>query len=138
MRFANDGMTDKQNTAAGLVRDFASGIVLDELPDGDTSIQINLRDVEESPTRYIHIRDSAIQVCDTDLGFDVDVVITSSLDAMTRIWYGELDVNAAIGAKRMILQAAPVYSRSVSKWLGISSFTTDNPTLAAPDPPEKA
>ncbi len=129
MRFANEGLTEKQNTASGLMRDFAGGINVDELPAGNTSIQVNLRDVEESPTRYMHVRDGKVQVCDTDLGFDIDVVITSTLDAMTRIWYGELEVGAAISEKRLLVQAAPVYERSINRWLGISSFTTDSPNF---------
>jgi len=129
MRWASDCMTDKQNTASGLVRDFAGAINVDELPSCDTVIRINLTDVEESPTRYIHVQKGKIQVCDTDLGFDVDVYITSMLPVMTRVWYGELDMNAAIENGQLTVEAAPVYSRQIKRWLGISTFTTDNPTV---------
>jgi hypothetical protein len=46
---------------------------------------------------------------------------------MTRIWYGELDMNAAIRSGQMQVKAAPAFSRRVSRWLRISSFTTDDP-----------
>ena len=131
MCWARDGMTERQNTAWGLVRDFASGIDVDELPAGDTSIQINLTDVKESPIHYIHFRDGKIQVCDTDLGFDVDVYLTSRLDVMTQIWYGELDMVIAMENGQMKVQAAPAYCRHIKRWLRISSFTTDNPKLAS-------
>jgi len=52
MRWARAGMTDKQNTAAGLVRDFAGRLDVDELPSCDTSIRFQLTDVEKSPTLY--------------------------------------------------------------------------------------
>lgn len=130
MRFAREGMTQKQNTASGLVRDFAGGIEIDELPSCDTSIRFELTDVGESPVRYIHVRDGKIQVCDTDLGFETDVYITSTLDTMTRVWYGELDMAAAIEDGRMKVDAAPVYRRRIRRWLRISSFTTDNPSFA--------
>ena len=130
MRFAREGMTQKQNTASGLVRDFAGGIDIDELPSCDTSIRFELTDVGESPVRYIHVRDGKIQVCDTDLGFETDVYITSTLDTMTRVWYGELDMAAAIEDGRMKVDAAPVYRRRIRRWLRISSFTTDNPSFA--------
>ncbi len=131
MRWARDGMTDKQNTAWGLVRDFAGAIDINELPDGDTSILINLSDVRETGAHYIHVTGGKTQVCDTDLGFDVDVYITSSVDVMTRVWYGELDMAIAIKDGRMKVQAAPVYSRHIKRWLRISSFTTDTPRFAA-------
>jgi len=129
MRWASDSMTDKQNTAWGLVRDFAGGIDVDELPASDTSIRFHLSDVEESPTHYIHVRDGKVQVCDTDLGFEVDVYITSTLDVLTRVWYGEIDMAVALEGGRMKVDAAPVYCRRINRWLRISSFTTDNPAF---------
>lgn len=131
MRWARSGMTDKQNTAWGLVRDFAGRIDIDEVPSGNTSILLNLTDVGESPMHYIHVRDRKIQVCDGDLGFEVDVHITSTLDVMTRIWYGEIDMAKAMRDRRMKVDAAPVYLQHIGRWLRISSFTSDNPTLTA-------
>jgi DNA-binding HxlR family transcriptional regulator len=130
MRHAREGMTDKANTASGLARDFAGGLNIDELPSGNTSIQLNLTDVEDSPRRYIHVRDGEVEVCDTDLGFETDVYITSTLDLMTRIWYGEVEMTQAIESGAMKVVAAPVYSRHITRWLRISSFTTDNPSFA--------
>ena len=130
MRHAREGMTDKANTASGLARDFAGGLDVDELPSGNTSIQLNLTDVEDSPRRYIHVRDGEVEVCDTDLGFETDVYITSTLDLMTRIWYGEVEMTQAIESGDMKVVAAPVYSRHITRWLRISSFTTDNPSFA--------
>jgi len=127
MRWNSDCMTEKQNTASGLLRDLASGINVDELPSCDTVIRVCLKDVEDSPVGHIHVRDGKVQTCDTDLGFEVDVRITSTLQTMTSIWYGKLDLAAAIEDKRVIVEAAPVYTRHIKRWLGISSFTTDNP-----------
>ena len=127
MRFASDGMTEKQNTAAGLTRDFAGAIRVDELPSCDTVIRLELTDVRESGTRFIHVQNGETQVCDTDLGFDVDVYITSTLTIMTAIWYGEIEIGAAVQDGRMTVKAAPIYLRRIRRWLGISSFTTDHP-----------
>ncbi|HSM18624.1 MAG TPA: helix-turn-helix domain-containing protein [Gemmatimonadales bacterium] len=131
MRWSRDGMTDKQNTSWGLVRDFASRIDLDELPSGDTSIRLVLTDAGISGAQYIHVRGGKVQVCDTDLGFEVDVEITSTVPIMTRIWYGELDMATAMRDGQMGVRAAPVYSRRIRRWLGISSFTTDTPAIAS-------
>lgn len=133
MRWAREGMTDKQNTAWGLVRDLAGRIDIDELPSCDTSILLNFTDVAEQPVRYIHVRDGDVQVCDTDLGFDIDVYITSTVDVMTRIWYGETDMAIAMEKGDMKVDAAPMYLRGIKRWLRISSFTTDNPRIAAAD-----
>lgn len=129
MCFAREGMTDKQNTASGLLRDFAGRIDLDQLPSGNTVIELDLTDVEQRPAGYIHVRDGKVQVCDTDLGFETNVVITATLDLMTRVWYGEVDIARAVKAGEMRVSAAPVYLRHMTRWLRISSFTTDNPTF---------
>ncbi len=129
MCHANDGMTDKQNTAWGLVRDFSGRIDTDQLPSGTTSIRIELTDVGQEPVHYIHVRDGKVEVCETDLGLDTDVYISSTLDVMTRVWYGEIDMAAAVESGRMQVTAAPIYTRRIGRWLRISSFTTDDPQV---------
>ena len=131
MCHASDGMTRKQNTAWGLVRDFAGRLDVDQLPGGDTSIQVHLNDVDESPVHYIHIRNGKVEVCDTDLGIETDVVLRSTLSVMTEVWYGEIDLIDAIESRRVIVDAAPIYTRRVKKWLRISSFTTDEPSFGS-------
>jgi DNA-binding HxlR family transcriptional regulator len=132
MGHANAGMTDKQNTASGLMRDFASAINTDELPSGNTVIQFNLTDVEEAPKRYINIVNGIPQDCPQDLGFEIDVYLTSTLKTMTRVWFGEIEVHNAIKGGLLTIVAAPNYLKNVSRWLRISSFTTDCPKLTSP------
>lgn len=131
MRYARSGMTDKQNTAWGLVRDFSGRMDVDALPAAQASILFNLRDVPESPEHYIHLRGGKIQVCDTDLGFEVDVHISSTLAVMTRIWYGEIALAQALRDERVKVVAPSAFRRNIVRWLRISSFTTDNPRIAA-------
>jgi DNA-binding HxlR family transcriptional regulator len=132
MRWASEGMTEKQNTASGLVRDFAGAIDVDALPSCDTVIEFHLPDVEETPKRYIHVQNSACQVCDQDLGFDVDVSIRATVPTMTRVWYGELPLRQAMDDGLVKVSAAPVYLRNLARWLRISSFTTDDPRIGEP------
>lgn len=129
MCFAREGMTDKQSTASGLLRDFAGRIDQEQLPSAGTTIEFDLTDVEQRPAGYIHIRNGEVQVCDTDLGFEKDVIITASLDLMTRIWYGEVALAKAVDAGKLKVAAAPVYLQHLTRWLRISSFTTDNPRV---------
>ena len=85
MRWANDCMTDKQNTASGLIRDIAGGLNVDELPSGDTVIQIEFDEAGLRTPGYIHVRDGSVQICDTNLGFDTDVLIRSTIGTLTRV-----------------------------------------------------
>jgi DNA-binding HxlR family transcriptional regulator len=128
-RWASDHMTEKQNTVSGLVRDFASRIDVDELPSCNAVIEMRLADGEESAVGYIHVQGGVARTCDTGLGFDTDVQIRSTIRTMTRVWYGELDMSAAIQSGQMKVDAAPVFSRRITRWLRISSFTTGDPQL---------
>ena len=83
----------------------------------------------ESTTGYIHVRDGGVQTCDTNLGFDTDVLIRASIRNLTRVWYGELDITAAVESGEVRVDAAPIYTRRIGRWMGVSSFTTDNPNL---------
>jgi DNA-binding HxlR family transcriptional regulator len=128
-RWASHHMTDKQNTVSGLVRDFASRIDVDELPSCNAVIEMQLADGRESATGFIHVQEGTASTCDTRLGFDTDVLIRSTIKTMTRIWYGELDMHAAIESGQMKVVAVPAFSRRISRWLRISSFTTDDPQI---------
>lgn len=128
-RWASRHMTEKRNTVSGLVRDFASRIDVDELPSCNAVIEMQLSDGGESATGFIHVQEGTASTCDTRLGFDTDVLIRSTIKTMTRIWYGELDINTAIESGQMKVVAAPAFSRRISRWLRISSFTTDDPQI---------
>lgn len=129
MQWANDCMTDKQNTASGLIRDFAGGINVDKLPSGNTVIEIRFDEGPDSAVGFIHVRDGNVQTCDTNLGFDTDVLIRSKIRDMTKVWYGEMPISSAIKCGGVQVDGAPIYLRHIGKWLGISSFTTDSPSL---------
>ncbi len=132
MAHANAGMTGKQNTASGLARDMAGAIDSDALPAGDTVIQLHLTDVTDEPKRFINVRDGVASHCVQDLGFDVDVYITGTLQDLTRVWYGEIGIERAMETGLVAVVAPPVYLRSISRWLGVSSFAVGNPEFVAP------
>jgi len=133
MRFARDGMTEKQNTVYGLMRDLTGALDTSELPEGDITIQFNITDCSESAKQYINIHNGEAQFCDHNLGFEVDLYITSSLRDMTKIWYGELSIIRAIAEETMLIVGNSQYTRNITKWLRISSFTGDNPCFTAPE-----
>ena len=132
MRFASSDMTEKQNTVYGLMRDLSGGLDIDELPSCDVTVQFNFTDNPESPKHYINIHNGQAEFCSQNLGFEVDVYITTTLKDMTKVWYGELALPKAIEDEIMIVVGNVQYTRSINKWLRISSFTGDNPQFVAP------
>ncbi len=133
MRYANSGMTEKGNTVYGLMRDICGALDIRELPNCDVTLQFNFTANEESHKQYINIRNGQAQICSKDLGFEVDVYITSTIKDMTKIWYGELAMSKALEDKKMLVVGNSQYTKNLTKWLRISSFTGDHPQFVAPE-----
>ena len=132
MRFANSGMTEKENTVYGLMRDLSGALDTGELPDCDITVQFNFTDNPESPKQFINIHSGQVELCSQNLGFEVDVYITTTLKDMTKIWYGELAMLKAIEDEKMAIVGNSQYIRNITRWLRISSFTGNNPQFVAP------
>ena len=132
MRFANSGMTEKENTVYGLMRDLCGALDIGELPDCDVTLQFNFTDNPESPKQFINIHNGQAEFCSQNLGFEVDVYIITTLKNMTKIWYGELAMLKAIEDEKMTIVGNSQYIRNITRWLRISSFTGDNPQFVTP------
>ncbi|MCP5382987.1 MAG: helix-turn-helix transcriptional regulator [Kordiimonadaceae bacterium] len=133
MRFAREGMTEKQNTVYGLMRDLSGALDVASLPSCDVYIQFNFTDVPENPKHYITVQNGVVQTCSQNLGFDIDVYITSSLSSMTKIWYGELSILRAIEDEKLIVIGDKILTDSLSKWLKISKYADGEPSFIAPE-----
>jgi len=132
MQFASNGMTDKNNTVYGLMRDLSGSIDISALPNCDMTFQFNLTDNTENPKQFINIHNGRATFCSKNLGFEVDVYITSTVKDMTKIWYGDISMAKAIEDERMLVIGDRMYTSNITKWLRISSFTGDNPKFTAP------
>ncbi|WP_196140784.1 helix-turn-helix domain-containing protein [Aliikangiella sp. G2MR2-5] len=132
MRFANEGMTEKQNTVYGLLRDLSGAIDLDELPDCDITIQFTFKDNPDNPRHFINIYNGEAQFCSQDLGYEVDVYITTTVEQMTKIWYGELSMHKAIESEAMLVVGNIELTNNISKWLRVSGFATGNGKFTPP------
>jgi DNA-binding HxlR family transcriptional regulator len=108
MRFANSGMTEKENTVYGLMRDLSGALDTGELPDCDITVQFNFTDNPESTKQFINIHSGQVEVCSQNLGFEV------------------------IEDEKMAIVGNSQYIRNITRWLRISSFTGNNPQFVAP------
>jgi hypothetical protein len=61
-------------------------------------------------------------VCDSDPGFGVAVVIDADLRAMVDVWLGNTTWNAASNAERIRVEAAPTMQQALPHWFQLSGF----------------
>ncbi len=119
-------MEGDQLNIAVIVRDFAFAMDTQQLPSGDTVIQFTVASDAETARKFIMVHDGTTQVCEDNIGTEVDVYISAGLKTLYQIWYGEISANVACEQKLMKVVGAPVYVNNLSKWLRTSQFAQYN------------
>ncbi len=109
------------------MRDFAFALRHEALPDGDLVFQFNVEDGDSVFKRFVVIRDSHTQICDENIGNDVDIYLTASMETFGKIWFGELGPLQARENNLLKVVGLQYLDRNLSKWLGVSQFSNCNP-----------
>jgi DNA-binding HxlR family transcriptional regulator len=73
----------------------------------------------------------AVDLCQIDPGFGVDLFVVGELRVMTAIWMGLTTVRAEVQAGRLKLTGDPDLKRSMQTWLGLSPFAKEKKRVAA-------
>lgn len=126
MQWVFDNLDPEQLNMATIVRDFAAVLNTHELPTGTTTIQFNIGGEGEKVRKYVMVRDGVTQVCDDNVGTDVDVYLTATLHTLGRIWFGEISVIDACRTGELKAVGDRYLVNRLSKWLGTSQFAPLN------------
>lgn len=122
MQWVFEGMSDEQLNISTIVRDFAVAADISQLPSGDTTMQFTISDGKESVKKFVLVRDGKVQLCEENIGHDVDIYLSGTLKTFYQIWYGEIGVIEACDRGLLKVVGTPVYTRHLSKWLRTSQF----------------
>jgi DNA-binding HxlR family transcriptional regulator len=71
---------------------------------------------------WLVIENGKIDLCNFDPGYDLDLLIRSSLRAMTAIWMGLTTVRDEASSGELDVEGDPAIARNVQAWLGLSKF----------------
>lgn len=122
MQFAFTSMNEEQLNVSALIRDFAFALQIDQLPEGSSVIQFNVNVDDKCIVKYIIIRDGKREMCDENIGYDVDVNLTADLKIFGQIWFNALGITSAIKTCQLKVFGSPFYTNNISRWLGTSQF----------------
>ena len=136
MNWVFRGMEDEELNISTIVRDFAMAMDTQELPSGDTVIQLTVQDVGPAARNFILVRGGHAQVCDDNIGHEVDVYLRADLKTLYQIWFGEIGVDAARQRKLMQVVGPPIYEKTVARWLRTSQFAKYNVSCSDPREPQ--
>ena len=126
MQWVFEGMSDAQLNISTIVRDFAVAFDISQLPSGDSTMQFTITDEQASAKKYVLVRDGKTQVCEDNIGLDVDVYLTAALKTFYEIWFGGIGVAEACDKGLLKVVGAPIYTRNLSRWLRTSQFAPYN------------
>jgi DNA-binding HxlR family transcriptional regulator len=93
------------------------------VPRGRTVVHFRFPEVRGPNGRWwLVITPPEVDVCDTDPGHDVDVVVTSSLRDLTDVWRGARSWSDAVRAERVSFDGPSAVRRDVPRWFPPSGF----------------
>ena len=79
---------------------------------------------------WLVVEPSGTDLCLTDPGHEVDLLVTAPLRAMTAVWMGVTSLSAEVEARRISLDGDPAIARSMRDWLGLSPFAREQRRVA--------
>jgi DNA-binding HxlR family transcriptional regulator len=117
---------DKPNLDPGLLMwDMRRWIRPQHLPSGRVVIRIDLVDAKKAQQHFWlvkHENDLDLDLCYHDPGFEVDLIVTSDIESMARIWLGDIALEHALRTGRLGLEGPAPLRLSFYDWIGLSPF----------------
>ena len=106
-----------------LLWDMHRRINLEDLPQGRTVIEFRFRDVAAGARNWwLVLTRQEADVCDSDPGHEVDVTVTGTLRALTRVWRGDLRWGDAIRSGELEVDGRQAVRRAFPGWFALSAF----------------
>lgn len=123
-RWISSELSLQQLDATLLMWDMRRGLRIEEPPPVRKVIKVKFPDAspKESDWWLVLTPKCAVDLCKVDPGYDVDLYVTSTLEAMTRVWMGLLPFNAVIGAEDIRMAGDDKLRAAFPTWLGLSPF----------------
>lgn len=97
----------------------------DLMPPGRVVIRFDIPDAPVQKRRYWMVKEDGehnVDLCLFEPGFPVDLVITSNLATLTRVWMGDIEAESAVRNQQLLLEGDPVVRMSFYDWIGLNPF----------------
>jgi DNA-binding HxlR family transcriptional regulator len=109
---------------AGLLMwDIRRNIGTDHLPTQRTLVEFDLLGAPPGQGSYwLNINSPEIDLCLVHPGFGVDLTVSADLEALTRVWMGDVTWNAAVRDGSIRLKGPAALRKAFPGWLKLSPF----------------
>jgi len=110
-----------------LMWDMRRNLRIEPLPDRKRVVQFVYPELPAARRSWWLLIDpeTGVDLCAVDLGFEVDLYVSTDLRSMTAIWMGVDTVRAALASNRMHLTGDRELAAAMQTWLGLSPFAAE-------------
>jgi len=112
----------RDNTDPDLIMwDMHRRMAIDRMPAACTVLQFDLVDQPEARRyRWIVGSSSGVDLCITDPGYEVDIVVATDSRTLTRVWYGDIPLRKAIADNGIKVHGPRHLREAFPTWLKLS------------------
>lgn len=71
---------------------------------------------------WLVISDGDVDVCLKDLGYDVDLTISTDLKTLTAVWMGDSTIMKSIREKSIRIRGSSYLKKNIAVWLGTNQY----------------
>ena len=123
-RWVRRPVTPEEADPALLMWDMRRSINADRLPDKRVVVRFSFRDAPKSKRFWWLLLDgSETDLCLSDPGFGVDLVVRTDVVTMASVWVGDLDLAGAIRSRLIVLEGLSRLRQAFPSWLSLSPRT---------------
>jgi DNA-binding HxlR family transcriptional regulator len=109
-----------------LMWDMRRNLNPEPLPARRCTIQFQYPELPEGRQNWWLVIDAgSVDLCGFDPGYELDLLVRSSLRVMTAIWMGLTAVRKEVEAGRLDLEGDPSMAQAMQHWLGLSPFAAE-------------
>lgn len=108
-----------------LMWDMRRNLSPEPLPPRRCTIQFLYPELAPTQRNYwLVVEHGSVDLCHVDPGFEVDLLVTSSLKTMTAVWMGLIRLGSEVDAGRVRIDGDPAIGRAIHQALKLSSFAS--------------
>jgi len=122
-RWVESGLSLKNLDPSLLMWDIRRNLNPEPLPPGRCTIQFQYPELPDASRNWwMVIEGGKVDLCGFDPGYEVNLLVRSSLKTMTAIWMGFAPIPHELSAGRLELEGDRPIANAIQKWLSLSTF----------------
>lgn len=122
-RWAGGELPEEQLDPSLLMWDMHRRIDVEAVKASKVVVRFDFADQRKAQQRYwLHIKRGEVDVCYTNPGYEVDLVVSTDVRTLTEVWMGRYSFREAQRDDRIRLDGPSTLQRQFPKWLQLSTF----------------